>query len=73
MPITRNPVTNKIIPKTFTLEDIEVADEEYAGYCIACGAYRECTEPDARRYKCDDCGLSQVYGASELVIMGLVT
>ncbi len=58
--------------RTFTLEEIEDAREEYGGFCIHCGAYREEVEPDARGYTCDDCGEDAVYGAEELVIMGLV-
>ena len=39
------------------------------GFCIECGAEHEC-EPDARRYVCDDCGKSAVFGAEELLISG---
>ena len=56
----------------FTLEQIEEAMEENVGFCIVCGAERECCEPDARKYQCEDCGELAVYGAEELVIMDLV-
>jgi hypothetical protein len=50
--------------------------EEYRdmdiGMCVKCGAEKECCEPDARKYKCDDCGLRSVYGSEELLIMGFV-
>ena len=72
MSIKRNPTTGKIIAKTFTLEEIEEAMDLQGGYCLACGAYRDCCEPDARKYDCADCGLNQVYGAEELVLMGRV-
>lgn len=58
--------------KTFTLEEIEEADDLQQGFCIACGASRDCCEPDARNYECEDCGKETVFGAQELVLMGLV-
>jgi hypothetical protein len=39
------------------------------GFCLACGEEAEGCEPDARRYRCEDCGERQVYGAEELLIM----
>ena len=39
------------------------------GICIACGDEAEGVEPDARRYKCANCGAPLVYGAEELMIM----
>lgn len=56
----------------FKLEQIEQAIEDYVGFCLACGAEKECCEPDARDYDCDECGERKVYGAEELLIMGLV-
>lgn len=56
----------------FNLEDIESAMECYCGFCIACGAERDSCEPDARNYECYDCGEHQVFGAEELLIMGMV-
>ena len=58
--------------RTFTLEEIEPMMEEYGGFCTACGAEAYGVEPDAREYKCEDCGEPKVYGAEELVLMGLV-
>ena len=46
--------------------------EEYVGLCIACGAERECTEPDDRRIVCDQCEASKVYGAEELLILNRI-
>ena len=48
-----------------------VENDENAGFCLACGD--DCTgvEPDARKYECDACGAHKVYGAEELMIMGL--
>jgi hypothetical protein len=72
MSIQRHPETGKIIARKFTLEQIEEANDQQAGFCIACGAWRDCCEPDAREYTCEECGLPHVYGAQELVIMGRV-
>ena len=71
MAITYN-TKGKIVPKRFTLEQIEEASDNMEGFCLACGATRDCCEPDARKYKCEECGLSEVYGAEELAIMGYV-
>ena len=58
---------------TFTLEQLEEADEAMAGYCIACGAWCDLCEPDAHEYECAECGEHKVYGAAELVVMGYGT
>ena len=59
--------------KRFTLEQIEAAIEDQGGFCIACGEEASGVEPDARKYECESCGEKQVYGAEELVMMGLVS
>lgn len=46
------------------------ADESNTGFCLACKAEAGPVEPDARRYLCEVCGKRQVYGVSELLIMG---
>jgi hypothetical protein len=56
----------------WTLEDIKDAMADNVGFCINCGDPRDCCEPDARKYLCDNCGCLTVYGAEELVMMGLV-
>lgn len=58
--------------RTFTIEEIEEAMECGLGFCTSCGAMKGFCEPDARNYECDDCGEMAVYGAEELVVMGLV-
>lgn len=58
--------------RRFTLEQIEEAMGHYAGFCLACGAERGGCEPDACEYECEECGEAQVYGAGEILIMGLV-
>jgi hypothetical protein len=51
-----------------SVEDNSIANhiEEYDGICFVCGEwkYGEC-EPDARNYRCDECGRRAVYGAEE--------
>ena len=38
------------------------------GFCICCGADAAGLEPDARKYECEACGESGVYGAEELLL-----
>ena len=45
-------------------------DTNGEGFCLACGE-TQAAEPDARKYICDCCGAAKVYGAAELVLMGL--
>jgi len=56
----------------FSLEQIQDGMELNMGYCTACGAERDCCEPDARNYECEDCGERKVFGSEELLVMGLV-
>jgi len=56
----------------FTLEDIQAADDDQAGFCLNCGNMQFNCEPDARNYKCEACGERRVFGAAELVFMGRV-
>ena len=61
------------IHRSVTLERvIEAADEDdQNGLCIGCGAGTSGIEPDAERYRCDECGREAVYGAAQLIICGL--
>lgn len=52
------------------LEHLAQSDSN-EGFCLACGEDAQGVEPDARRYTCDSCGEPRVFGASELVLMGL--
>jgi len=54
-----------------SLELAEEMAEESQGFCLACGEIADCVEPDARKYECECCGAEKVYGAEELVLMGL--
>lgn len=48
-----------------------ILNENNEGFCLACGDTQTGCEPDARKYICESCGLPKVYGAEELVMMGL--
>ena len=57
----------------FSLEEIQEASHEGMGFCISCGCESaEMVEPDARKYHCEECDTKTVYGADEILIMGLV-
>ena len=47
---------------------MELLTEESSGCCISCGETAEQVEPDAEKYRCDNCGENAVYGAEELLI-----
>ena len=49
------------------MEAVEMDDN--IGICIACGDEQFGVEPDARKYECESCGASKVYGAQELLFM----
>jgi hypothetical protein len=72
MTIERNPTTGKIIPKRFTMEEIQDGMDNMSGFCLACGAERDGCEPDARKYHCDSCDLDLVFGAEEIALMGYI-
>ncbi len=53
------------------MESVELRQTtlENPGFCIACGADADGCEPDARNYKCEECGARAVYGDEELLMM----
>lgn len=55
----------------FTVEELQQADDWSEGFCLACRAPRECCEPDASAYRCDECGEHAVYGTHWIAIAGL--
>ncbi len=60
----------KIHPSITEDRIIEAVEaDDCLGFCIACGADAFGVEPDARRYECEACGESAVYGAEELLLM----
>ena len=55
----------------FTVEELQQADDWSEGFCLACRAPRDCCEPDASAYPCDECGERAVYGPHWIAIAGL--
>lgn len=45
---------------------------DYMGRCLKCLADAYDVEPDARKYRCDECGARAVYGIEELLLMGRI-
>jgi predicted RNA-binding Zn-ribbon protein involved in translation (DUF1610 family) len=45
-----------------------VESDSMQGVCLACGEIADGVEPDARKYTCETCGESKVYGAEEIVM-----
>lgn len=58
--------------KTISIEEYEELEAGQEGFCLACGEVAESCEPDARGYDCEICGEPQVFGAQEMLLMGLV-
>lgn len=58
------------LPENLTIDEILEAAEndEYVGFCLACGEQAFGVEPDACKYTCECCGEDQVYGAEELIL-----
>ncbi len=62
------------IHESITIERVTAAVKaqmfgcENPGFCTACGADADGCEPDARGYKCEDCGAHKVQGAEWLLI-----
>jgi hypothetical protein len=48
-------------------------DNNSEGLCLFCGETQSGCEPDARMYECESCEKKGVYGASELLLMGLIS
>jgi hypothetical protein len=46
-------------------EDIDTIE----GVCIECGIVHHGVEPDAEKYKCDNCETNTVYGAEQIVLL----
>ena len=47
--------------------------DDYDGCCAACGEWTiGGVEPDAQNYECDACGIDQVFGAEQLLLMGKI-
>lgn len=69
MPLPKRPVWPSL-PELEEACNSEMYGLENPGFCLACGNQQDGCEPDAREYKCEDCGERQVYGAQEVLLMG---
>lgn len=59
--------------ESLTLDRImqAVEEDENLGFCTACGEEAYGVEPDAEHYACECCGAKRVFGAEQLLIMGV--
>ena len=58
------------MPKISMQQIIDAVESgEDMGFCLVCGDEAYGVEPDARKYECESCGASKVYGAEELLLM----
>lgn len=58
--------------KAITIEQYHQAESDMSGFCLDCGAEAYNVEPDARGYACESCNAHRVFGAQEMLLMGLV-
>ncbi len=47
-----------------------VQEDDSIGFCRDCGEEQMGVEPDAENLECVCCGLNEVFGAEQLLIMG---
>jgi predicted RNA-binding Zn-ribbon protein involved in translation (DUF1610 family) len=61
------------MPKRLTIDKLieAVQQDDNIGFCIKCGEEHFSVESDARKYECDNCGEMAVYGALEILFMGV--
>ncbi len=64
-PIERNNHLNKLVD----LAAKAVEAGENLGYCTSCLAERDCVEPDAENYECEECGSLKVFGAEQIILI----
>ena len=68
---TRTKAAGAVKRRTFTLTQIVEADAAECGLCLNCGAQLDCCAPGARASRCETCKQNHVYGAGEIMAMGL--
>ena len=64
--MTKRPDTSKLVEADILAA---LADDDNAGFCLACGDEAYGCEPDAEKYTCESCGAAQVYGAEQCLLM----
>jgi len=70
--IYSNKSPNKIVGFAMSETEFNESRAEYQGICLYCGAMAGECETDARKCKCEECALEQVYGTEELLLMGKI-
>lgn len=55
---------------TLTLDEYMHMRADYIGVCLECGAHRDCTEPDAEGYDCEECDAPCVMGVEIALVAG---
>jgi Zn finger protein HypA/HybF involved in hydrogenase expression len=55
---------------TMTQEHYLSARNNSQGICLACGEFRDETEPDAEDYTCPSCGQAKVQGIENALLSG---
>ena len=53
------------------IRESELYGERSLGFCLGCGNTADGVEPDARKYTCEHCDETLVYGLEELVMLGI--
>jgi len=66
---TKTGLTQRL--QAFTTLQRAILADEGTGFCLACGKSQTYVEPDAKRYRCVSCDQPKVYGAEQLLLMGL--
>jgi hypothetical protein len=61
----------RILPSFEDVQKVMVTDSN-EGFCLFCGAEAYGVEPDTEKHVCDVCGKPGVYGAEQLMLLGLV-
>lgn len=69
-PYTTRAGKTQFKPSLAQIERI-MRKENSEGFCLACKHKQGGVEPDARKYTCENCGAPKVFGAEELLMMGL--
>lgn len=59
-----------VLPSAAELTDA-IENDDNMGFCIKCGEPADGVEPDAERYTCECCEKAAVYGAEQLLLLGL--
>lgn len=64
----------KRIPADYLIYRAEcaMAVDRMVGICLECEDEAYGVEPDARCYTCESCGAKAVFGAEEIVMMGVL-